>query len=423
MGMTAFEKIVARACGASRVEPGEVVYPYADLMILHDGQVENTKKELDAIGIDRLWDPSRVMFVTDHDVIYTTPRAALRGQRIREAARAWNIGRFFDVGQGGHGHIFPLEKGLVGPGMFVFANDMHVTNFGAVGAVALRAGNEITTAIATGTLWTQVPSSIRVTLRGKLRPGVYGRDLGGRLARDLATNAYGVDCRFRVIELAGELDQLDLPTRVALCNAPTEVGVAHVFIPPSEAVLAYCQGAGANKHAPVYSDPDALYEGEGSIDLDQLEPQVALPGGPEKTVDLSTVTGRPIHHAFIGSCGSGMYEDMVLAANLLRGRKIAPDVRLIVVPGTVDVARRLTAEGITQVFQDSGAWMQPPGCGPCSGGTQGSLGAGEVSISTAATNGPGRMGDKSAEMYIASPATVAASAIAGRIADARAIAH
>ncbi len=423
MGMTAFEKIVARACGVEKVRAGEVVYPYADLMIMHDGQVENTKKELDAIGIDRLWDPSRVMFVTDHEVIYTTPRAALRGQRIREAARAWKIGHFYDVGQGGHGHIFPIEKGLVGPGMFIFANDMHVTNFGAVGAVALRAGNEIMTVIATGTLWTKIPSTIRVTLKGKMRPGVYGRDLGHRLARDLATEAYGVDPTFRVIELAGDLDQFDLPTRVALCNAPTEIGVAEVFIPPSAAVIAYCERASGKKFNAVYSDPDAEYEAEGVIDLDQLEPQVALPGGPEKSVDLSTVLGKPIHHAFIGSCGSSMYEDMVIAADLLRGKKIAPEVRLIIVPGSTETARRLTAEGLTEVFQDAGAMMQPPGCGPCSGGSQGSLSAGEVSISTAATNGPGRMGDKLAEMYLSTPATVAASAIAGRIADARAISH
>ncbi len=423
MGMTAFEKIVARACGVDTVRPDEVVYPYADLMIMHDGQVESTKKDLDSIGIDRLWDPSRVMFVTDHDVIYTTPRAALRGTRIREAAKAWKIGHFYDVGQGGHGHIFPIEKGMVGPGMFIFANDMHVTNFGAVGAVALRAGNEIMTVIATGTLWTKVPSSIRVTMRGKLRPGVYGRDVGCRLARDLATEAYGVDATFRVIELAGDLEQFDLSTRVALCNAPTEIGVAQVFIPPSADVIAYCERAGRRRYQPVYSDPDAVYEAEGSIDLDKLEPQVSLPGGPERSADLSSVLGKRIHHAFIGACGSSMYEDMVVAADLLRGRKIAPDVRLIVVPGSTETARRLTVEGLTEIFQDAGAMMQPPGCGPCSGGTQGSLSAGEVSISTAATNGAGRMGSKEAEMYLSSPATVAASAIAGCIADARALAH
>ncbi|MES2537810.1 MAG: aconitase family protein [Pseudomonadota bacterium] len=419
--MTAFEKVMARASGRDTVRPGEVVYPYADLMFMHDGQVEATKKDLDDIGIDRLWDPSKVVFVTDHEVIYTTPRAALRGQRIREAARAWKVEQFYDVGQGGHGHIFPIENGMVGPGMFIFANDMHCTNFGAVGAVALRAGSEIMSVVATGTLWIKVPSSIRITLKGKLRPGVYGRDVGYKLARMLSEQAFGVDPTFRVIELAGDLDQFDLATRIALCNTPTEIGVAHVFIPPNEAIVAASSRAGGRQFEPVYSDADATYEAEGVIDLSELEPQVALPGGPERSVDLATVLGKPINHAFIGSCGSGMYEDLVIAADILRGKRIADNTRLVIVPGTVETARRIGANGMQAVFQDAGAIILPPGCGPCAGGNLGSLSAGEVSISTAATNGPGRMGARDAEIYLGSPATVAASAVAGCIADARAV--
>jgi 3-isopropylmalate/(R)-2-methylmalate dehydratase large subunit len=421
MGMTAFEKVMARASGRDMVRAGEVVYPYADLMFMHDGQVEATKKDLDEIGIDRLWDPSKVVFVTDHEVIYTTPRAALRGLRIREAAKAWKVEQFYDVGQGGHGHIFPIENGLVGPGMFIFANDMHCTNFGAVGAIALRAGSEIMSVVATGTLWIKVPSTIRITLKGKLRPGVYGRDVGYKMARMLSEQAFGVDPTFRVIELAGDLDQFDLATRIALCNSPTEIGVAHVFIPPNEAIVAESSRAGGRKFKPVYSDADATYEAEGVIDLSELEPQVALPGGPERSVDLATVLGKPINHAFIGSCGSGMYEDLVIAADILRGKRIAGSTRLVIVPGTVETARRIGANGMQSVFQDAGAIILPPGCGPCAGGNLGSLSAGEVSISTAATNGPGRMGAREAEIFLGSPATVAASAVAGCIADARAI--
>lgn len=422
MGMTAFEKIMARASKRDTVRPGEVVYPCPDLMFMHDGQVEATKKDLDEIGIDRLSDPSKVVFVTDHEVIYTTPRAALRGQHIREAARAWGIQQFFDVGQGGHGHIFPIERGMVGPGMFIFANDMHCTNFGAVGALALRCGSEITTVVATGTLWIKIPTTIRVTLKGKLRPGVYGRDVSHKLTRLLADGAFGVDPSFRVIELAGDLDQFDLATRIAFCNAPTEIGVAHVFIPPSAAIIAESSRAAGRQFEAVYSDADATYEAEGVIDLDELEPQVALPGGPERGVDLSTVLGKQVHHTFIGSCGSGMYEDLEIAANILRGKRIAGHTRLVIVPGSVETARRISANGMQTLFQDAGAIILPPGCGPCAGGNLGALSAGEVSISTAATNGPGRMGAKEAEMYLATPATVAASALAGCIADARAIA-
>lgn len=422
MGMTAFEKILARASGMESVKPGDVVNPVADLMFLHDGQVEASKRDLDEIGIDRLRDPSRVVFVTDHEVVYATPRAAQRGVNIRNTARAWKIDNFFDVGQGGHGHIFPMEKGMIGPGMFIFANDMHCTNFGAIGAVGLRAGGEINSVLVTGTLWTKVPTSIRVTLKGKLRPGVYGRDVGFKLARELSKGTFGVDATYRVVELAGDLDQFDLAGRIALCNSPTEVGAVNVFIPPSPEIIAYAERASGKPVTPVYSDPDALYEAEGVIDLDTLEPQVALPGGPERAVDLSTVLGKPINHAYIGSCGSGMYEDLIVAADILRGRRVAPGVRFFVVPGTVESARRMVGDGLLSVFQDAGAVVLPSGCGPCAGGNMGPMASGEVSISTAATNGAGRMGARDSEIYLSTPATVAASAVAGKITDARELA-
>jgi 3-isopropylmalate/(R)-2-methylmalate dehydratase large subunit len=420
MGMTAFEKIVARAAGLDRVAPGDVVYPYADMMFLHDGQVESTKEELDGIGIDELWDPSRVVFVTDHDVVYTTPRAAQRGIHNRQAAKAWNIGHFYDVGMGGHGHIFPMEKGLVGPGMFVFANDMHCTNFGAIGAVALRAGTEIANVIATGTIWIKVPNTLKITFTGDLKPGVFGRDVGYRMARHMVEGTIG-DGKYgyRVIELAGNVQKFDLATRIALCNTPTEIGVALVFIAPSPEILDNASKAAGKRFEGVYSDADAHYETEATFDLSALEPQVALPGGPDRSVDLSTVVGKTINHAFIGSCGSGSYEDLQIAASVLRGRRISDGTRLFVVPGTADTARKMGGDGLLAVFQDAGAVILPPGCGPCSGGKIGALGSGEVSISTAATNAPGRMGPRDANVYLASPATVAASAVEGRIADAR----
>jgi homoaconitase/3-isopropylmalate dehydratase large subunit len=424
MGMTAFEKITARAAGVASVKPGDFVYPRADLMFLHDGQVESTKIELDEIGIDRLDDPSKVVFVTDHEVVYSTPKAAQRGMRIREAAKAWNIDKFFDVGMGGHGHIFPIETGLVGPGMFVFANDMHCTNFGAVGAVALRVGTEIANAIAMGTLWIKVPGTIRITFTGALKPGVYARDVGYRLARNLVERAYGgINPSYRVIELAGNLGEFDRAARVALINTATEIGVAHVFIPPTAQIVEMSSKAAGRPFTAVYSDDDAPYEAQGSFDLSSLEPQVALPGGPERSADLSSVLGKHIDHAFIGSCGSGMYEDMMVAAHILRGRRIAPGTRLTIVPGTVATSRRLSEEGVLSMFQEAGCIILPPGCGPCSGAKAGALGAGEVSISTAATNTAGRMGDRTSEIYLGSPATVAASALAGHIADARAVAR
>ena len=238
--MTAVEKIIARACGLESVRPGDVVFPDPDLIILHDALVLPCKNELDEVGIDRLKYPERVVIVTDHEVLYTSPRAAEIGATIRKAVRDWGVGQFYDVGQGGHGHIFLNERGIVLPGMFVFDNDRHTTNHGVVGAFALRVGAEITRVLATGTVWTVVPKTVRMTLKGKLQPGVYARDVGFRMAADLhAGGSYGVDMDYRVLELCGPgLDQFTWDGKQALCSSPTEVRAVGVFIPPDDRMLA-----------------------------------------------------------------------------------------------------------------------------------------------------------------------------------------
>ncbi len=400
MPSTAVQKVLARASGKKSVAVGEVIYPDPELVIIHDGIVETLYNELAGLGYGRIVQPERVVFVTDHEVAYGSQKAVERGRNIRRIAKEWNIGQMFDVGRGGHGHIFPMEMGLVKPGMFLFAYDMHCTNFGSVGALAMASGYETSTVLATGSLWTQVPHTILVRLSGKLQGGAHPRDLGFLLAQGFATQRWGINCDYRVIEFGGEgLAHLDLASRVALCNSVTELGAANVFFPCRE----------------VASDADAKYELEIDIDLARVSPQVALPGGPERAADVDEAAGRPIDHAFIGSCGSSMYEDFALAAGVLRGKRIAEGVRMFVVPGSIAIAQRLSAEGLTQVFLDAGAMVLPSGCGPCAGGLMGPLGSGEVSISTAATNHSGRFGAADGDVYLGSPLTVAASAIAGRI--------
>ena len=320
----------------------------------------------------------------------------------------------FDAGRGGHGHIFPMESGLVRPGMFLFCYDMHCTNFGAVGALAMAAGTEVTSVLATGSLWTTVPETIRIDLTGALRPGAHARDVGFLLAHGFAENRWGVDHDYRVIEFGGAgIERLALPARVALCNSITEMGVANVLFatPPPDLDV-----GGAPDHA---SDADAAYAGRLTIDLDAIEPLVALPGGPDRAAAIASVTGQRVDHAFIGACGSGMYEDFADAARMFRGRSVAEGVRMFVVPGTTTTARRLADDGITQVFLDAGAIMLPPGCGPCAGGLMAPLGPGEVSIATAATNHAGRFGAHDGDVFLGSPLTVAASAIAGCLTDPR----
>jgi 3-isopropylmalate/(R)-2-methylmalate dehydratase large subunit len=419
MGMTAVEKVLARTSGRARVSPGDVVYPDPDFIMIHDGVVRGAKRELDRLGIDRLAAPGKVIMVTDHEVIYGSARAAEFGVLNRAAARAWGVKQFFDVGRGGHGHIFPMESGMLLPGMFYFDNDRHSTNAGAIGAFGFRVGAEISRVLATGTNWVMAPKTVRLTLKGKLEPGVYGRDLGFHIARLLQQGTLDFDLDYRVLEYAGDLDQFDLATRTALCNSPTEMRAYGIFFPPSEQILALARERAQRPFTPVFPDPDAAYEKEATLDIGSLEPQVALPGGVHRAVNISEAAGQPINHAFVGSCGSGMYEDFAIAAAVLKGKRIAPNVRMFIAPGSEQSTRRLLSEGLLQVFIEAGAILLPAGCGPCNDAVVGPLHAGEVSISTAANNNAGRFGSQDAQLYLGSPATVAASAIAGRITDAR----
>lgn len=417
--MTAAEKIIARTCGVERVQAGDIVFPNPDMVMIHDNMVPGVKRVLDELGIDRLAQPEKVVMVTDHEVLYGSARAAQYGSINRGAARRWQVGRFFDVGRGGHGHVFPLEMGMLLPGMFYFDNDRHCTNAGAIGAVGFRMGMEIARVLATGTNWIMVPRTLKLTLSGHLAAGVYARDLGAHIGSLVSQRQLPFDLDYRILEFAGALDQFNLAARVGLCSAPTELGAYGVFFPPSEEILAHASKVAQQAFAVVYSDPDAAYEMEAEIDVAALEPQVSLPGGVQNAVPVSQVAGTPVDHAFIGSCASGMYEDIATAARFLAGRRIAEGVRLFVVPGSEATTRKLAADGLMQVLLDAGAVLLPAGCGPCNDAVVGPIDSGEVSISTATNNPAGRFGARDARLYLGSPATVAASAVAGRIVDPR----
>ncbi|MGQ0522527.1 MAG: aconitase family protein, partial [Betaproteobacteria bacterium] len=229
MGLTAVEKVLAIKSGKAAVHPGEVVYPDPDFIMIHDGVVMGAKQELDALGITRLAAPDKVVMVTDHDVIYGSARAAERGAFNRRAAAQWGIRHFFDVGRGGHGHIFPMETGMLLPGMFYFDNDRHSTNAGAIGAFGFRMGAEISRVLATGTNWVMTPKSVRLQIKGRLKPGVYARDLGFHIAALLRSGALRLNLDYRVLEYAGDLDQFDLAARAALCSSPTEMRAYGVY--------------------------------------------------------------------------------------------------------------------------------------------------------------------------------------------------
>ena len=421
MGMTAVEKVLARTAGRAQVHAGDVIYPDPDFIMVHDGLVRGVRRELDALGIDRLAAPDKVMMVTDHEVIYGSARAAEFGVINRNAAKAWGIKNFYDVGRGGHGHIFPMESGLLLPGMFYFDNDRHATNAGAIGAFGFRVGAEISRVLATGTNWVMAPQSVKLTLRGKLKPGVHARDIGFRIARLLNDGALNFELDYRVLEFAGDLDDLDLAARAALCNSPTEMRAYGVFFPPSAAILERARLHAKRPFTPVYADSDAVYEASAELDISMLEPQIAPPGGIQQSIDIGGVAGQKIDHAFIGACGSGMYEDFAIAAQILRGRQLAPGVRMFIAPGSEQSTHRLLAEGLMQTFMEAGVIPLPAGCGPCNDAVVGPLHSGEVSISTASNSNAGRFGARDAKLFLGSPATVAASAVAGKITDPRAM--
>jgi len=419
VGLTAVEKVLATKSEKLGVRAGDVVFPAPDYIMIHDGVVMGAKRELDALGINRLAAPDKVMMVSDHDVIYGSARAAERGAFNRRAAKAWGVKNFYDVGRGGHGHIFPMESGLLLPGMFYFDNDRHATNAGAIGAFGFRMGAEISRVLATGTNWVQVPKTIKVTLKGRLKHGVYARDVGFHLAMLFKKKHFDADLDYRVLEYAGDLDQFSLAARTALCSSPTEIQAYGVFVPPSEAILAHARAKAQRVFTPVYADADAHYEAQFTLDISRLEPQVSLPGGVQNAVNLSVAAGTPIDHAFVGSCGSGMWDDLVQVATVLKGRRIADGVRLFIAPGSEVSTKRLLTEGLMQTFVDAGAVMLPAGCGPCNDAVVGPIHNGEVSISTATNNPSGRFGAREGKLYLGSPATVAASAVTGKITDPR----
>ena len=419
MSQTAIEKVLSRISGRPKLQAGDVVNPVPDLIMIHDGVVKSSKVMLDKIGIRKLSSPEKVMMVSDHDVLYGSAKAAERGSFNRQAAKDWGVGQFYDVGQGGHGHIFPMEEGQVLPGMFYFDNDTHATNAGAVGAFGIRLGLEISTVLATGSTWFEVPKTVRICIKGQLRERVLARDIGFFLAKLIKLGAIPVNLDNRVLEYCGETQQFSLGERVALCRSPTEMRAVGIFIPPSQQILKYCQTHAKKSFEAVYSDTDAAFESEHELNISQLGPQVVKPGAVSNSVDVSEAEGVKIDHAFIGSCGSGMYDDLLNAASVLKGRRVANGVRLFIVPGSQKSMNRLVQEGLMQIFLDAGALVLPPGCGPCNDAVVGPLAAQECSISTATNSNAGRFGSREAKLYLGSPLTVAASATTGQITDPR----
>ena len=419
MAMTMAEKILARASGLPVVAPGQFVTRRVDLALVHDIFAVPVFDMLRAAGVSSVWDSGRVVIVLDHLVPSPSVAAAEVHRRIRTYAVEFEILNFFEAGIG-ICHQLVAERALARPGDLLVGTDSHTTTAGALGIGGTGIGtSEMAYVLATGELWFQVPPTILVELTGRLSPGVGWKDvvltLAGRIGADGA--------QYQALEFGGPAAAgVDVSGRLTIANMAVELGAKFGLFAADAATLAHYQLRGIDVDA-FGPDAGARYTRTVPIRLDALGPQVALPHAVDNVKPVEAVEGTPVDQAFLGSCTNGRIEDLRIAAEILAGRHVHPRTRLLVAPASLEIERRAMSEGILQTLVDAGALLLPPGCGPCFGGHGGVLAEGERCIGTHNRNFPGRMGSPRAEIYLASPATVAASAVCGRITDPRPLVH
>ncbi len=415
-GMTIAQKILALKSGKRRVEAGEFVEANADLTITNDTSGHLLVRTFRQAGIPRIWDSEKFVVCLDHLVPANNPQTASNHNLIRQFVQEQNIKHFFDINEGIHLHV-TVEKGLVRPGMLIPGNDSHCTMFGALGAFGTGISiPETVELLATGKLWFKVPSTMKIDLFGSLSQMVTPKDIIleviGRLKADGAM--------YKAVEFSGDaVKTINMDGRLTLCNMAVEMGAKTGIVEPDETTMDYLKGRTDQQFHIVKNDPDAVYERIESIDLSTLEPKVSLPHRVDNVVSVNEVKGVKINQAFIGSCTNGLFSDLKIAAQILQGRRIGASVRLIVNPASKEVYLKTLNEGVLEILIESGAVICNPGCGACIGATKGVLGEGEVCISSANRNFRGRMGSDEAKVFLASPATVAASAVTGEITDPR----
>jgi len=410
--LTLAEKILAAHCGRDKVEPGELINARVDIVLANDITAPLAIQEFRRTGVGQVFDPKRVVFVPDHFVPNKDIKAAEQAKILREFAREQGL-VYFEVGEMGIEHILLPELGLVVPGDVIIGADSHTCTYGALGAFATGMGStDIAAAMATGDIWMKVPPSIKFIYRGTLGPWVTGKDL------ILYTiGQIGVDgALYASMEFTGEvIDALSMDARFTMANMAIEAGAKAGLFNVDEKALAYVRGRARRDYQVYHADPDAHYAQTYEWDVSSLEPQIAFPHLPSNTRPLSQVGNVIIDQAVIGSCTNGRIEDLRQAAGVLKGRKVPPNVRCIILPGTQDIYLQAIAEGLVQTLVQAGCAVSTPTCGPCLGGYMGVLAAGERAISTTNRNFVGRMGHPKSEVYLANPAVAAASAILGRI--------
>ncbi len=413
MGMTLVEKILAAHCGRDEVKAGDLINVKLDGTLANDITAPVAIREFNKLGVETVFDKDKVFLVPDHFTPNKDIMSAEQAKVMREFAHKHEITNYFEIGEMGIEHCLLPEKGLVLPGDLVIGADSHTCTYGALGAFATGVGStDLACGMATGEAWLKVPETIKFVFKGELQPYVTGKDLILHTIGDIGFDG----ATYCSMEFTGPvIDKLTMDQRFTMANMAIEAGAKCGLFEADDTTLAYIKGRSDREFTVYKADPDAVYSRVIEYDVTDLEPVVAFPHLPENTHPVSDGKDITIDQVVIGSCTNGRLEDLRIAAKLLEGNKVHKKVRTIVIPGTQQIYLDAMKEGLIEIFINAGAIFSTPTCGPCLGGHMGILAAGERAVSTTNRNFVGRMGHPESEVYLASPAVAAASAITGRI--------
>ena len=417
MGMTMTQKILAAHAGLDKVEAGQLITAKLDLVLANDITGPVSIGEFERAGFDKVFDKSRIALVMDHFVPNKDIKSAEQCKKCRTFARRFDIDNFYDVGEMGIEHSLLPEKGLVAAGEAVIGADSHTCTYGALGAFSTGVGStDLTSGMATGQTWFKVPSALKFNLKGELQENVSGKDVILHII-----GMIGVDgALYKSMELTGPgVASLSMDDRFCICNMAIEAGGKNGIFPVDEKTVEYMKGRVDREYKVYTADEDAEYDEVYEIDLSEIRPTVSFPHLPENTHTIDEIKAMDeiaIDQVVIGSCTNGRLSDMKIAADILRGKHVAKGLRVIIIPATQSIYKDCIRLGYIDDFIDAGCVVSTPTCGPCLGGYMGILAEGERAVATTNRNFVGRMGHVKSEVYLASPAVAAASAVAGRIA-------
>lgn len=415
MGMTMTQKILAAHAGLESVKAGQLIEAKLDLVLGNDVTTPVAIKEFNKIGVDKVFDKDKVAIVPDHFTPNKDIKSAEHCKLVREFAHCKEVTNYFEVGQMGIEHCLLPEKGLVVPGDVVIGADSHTCTYGALGAFSTGVGStDMAVGMARGVAWFKVPSALKFVLKNKPAKWVSGKDIILHII-----GMIGVDgALYKSMEFAGNgLQYLTMDDRFTIANMAIEAGGKNGIFPVDDKTIEYVKEHSNKEWTKFEADEDAEYDAVYEIDLSKLRPTIAFPHLPENTKTVDEAKGLEMDQVVIGSCTNGRISDMRIAAQVLKGKKINPNIRAIILPGTQKVWLQCVEEGLAQIFVEAGCVFSTPTCGPCLGGHMGILAKGERALSTTNRNFIGRMGHPESEVYLASPAVAAASAITGKITD------